>query len=234
MLEPARVKSHRAAILVAIAQNEVHQGHYDKALQAAEQAAKQAPGWLPAIITLAQAQMLSGHRRAMQRTIEKNWQRMPHPQLAAFVRSSAADPVEACKQIEKLCAVNENAPVSHLVMAEAALAADIWGAARRHLIALISRGEATQIVYRLMARLERRESGDEQGALQWMTKAADAPADPAWLCRTCGGTHKEWQALCSHCGEFNTLDWQSPGVSREQGSSVGHRGVEIIGELASP
>jgi HemY protein len=34
LLEPARVKKHRAAILVATAQNEVRQGRYDKALQA--------------------------------------------------------------------------------------------------------------------------------------------------------------------------------------------------------
>jgi HemY protein len=170
----------------------------------------------------------------MQRTIEKNWPRYPHPQLAALLRTRAADPVDACKQIEKLCAGNEDAPVSRLVMAEAALAADIWGEARRNLMALISRGQVTQIVYRLMARLERRESGDEQAALQWMTKAADAPADPAWLCHACGGMHKEWQALCAHCGSFNTLDWQSPGVSRGQAADIGTREPEIVGELVSP
>ncbi len=82
-------------------------------------------------------------------------------------------------------------------------------------MALISHGDATQTAYRLMARLERRESGDEQAALQWLTKATDAPADPIWLCQACGGAHKEWQALCAHCGSFNTLNWQSPGVSRK-------------------
>ena len=106
-----------------------------------------------------------------------------------------------------------------MAMADAALAADIWGAARRHLMALISRGEVTQSVYRMMARLERRESGDEQAALQWMTRAADAPADPVWLCQSCGGAHKEWHALCAHCNRFDTLDWQSPGMSRGRGQN---------------
>jgi HemY protein len=47
-----------------------------------------------------------------------------------------------------------------------------------------------------------------------MTRAADAPADPLWLCLDCGGGHAEWQALCAHCGTFNALHWQSPGMSR--------------------
>lgn len=214
MIDTTRVKKSRAALLAAGAQDEMRQGRYDKALQAAEQAARQAPGWLPAIITLAQAQNLSGHRRAMQRTVEKNWARHPHPQLAGFLRGNGADAVEACRQVEKLCAANEDSPVSRLVIAEAALDASIWGTARRHLTALIGRGGATQAAYRLMGRLERRESGDESAALQWLTKAAEAPADPAWLCQACGGAHKEWQALCSDCGTFDALHWQSPGVSR--------------------
>ncbi len=95
--------------------------------------------------------------------------------------------------------------------------ADIWGEARRHLTALINaRERATQSAYRMMARLERREKGDEQAAMQWMTKAAEAMPDPVWLCRTCGGAHEEWQATCRHCHSFATLDWQSPGISRVQ------------------
>jgi HemY protein len=165
--------------------------------------------------------------------IEKTWTRMPHPQLAILWRSGESDPTEACRQIEKLCRDNEDAPVSRLAMAEAAFAADIWGETRRHLMTLISRGEVTQSVYRLMARLERRESGDEQAALQWMTRAADAPPDPVWLCQTCGGAHTEWQALCAHCGSFSTLHWQSPGVSRGQAPGT-IPGSGIIGELMAP
>lgn len=225
LLEPARVKRHRAALLAAASQRAAQQGYSDKALQAAEKAAKQAPDWFPAILVLAQAQMTSGHRRAAHRTIEKNWPRMAHPQLASLWRSGESDLTEACQQIEKLCRDNEENAVSRLAMAEAAFAADIWGEARRHLMALINRGEATQSVYRLMAKLERRESGDEQAALQWMTRAADAPQDPVWLCQACGGAHKEWEALCAHCGAFDTLDWRSPGMSR--GRSGGFA-VELV------
>ncbi|HEU0118325.1 MAG TPA: heme biosynthesis HemY N-terminal domain-containing protein [Alphaproteobacteria bacterium] len=214
LMEPAQTKEARAALLTAASQDAAKSGDEDKALQSAEQAVKQANHWLPAIINLAQRQMGSGHTRAAQRTVEKYWGRMPHIQLANAYCTANLDALAAYRQLERLCHANENAAVSHLALAQAALDADIWGEARRHLIALVSHGDATQGVYRMLARLERRESGDEQAALQWMTKAADAPADPVWLCDACGGPHENWQATCHHCGSFNTLEWQSPGVSR--------------------
>ncbi|MFY9288059.1 MAG: heme biosynthesis HemY N-terminal domain-containing protein [Alphaproteobacteria bacterium] len=214
LMDGTTTKQARAAILTAQSQNEARFGSKDKSLQLAEQAVKQAPDWLPGIINLAQKQMLTEHHRAAHRTIEKNWQLHPHPHLAAAYRTDGSNPMDAYKHIMKLCRDHETLPESRLALAEAALAADIWGEARRHLIALISHGHATQKTYRLMARLERRESGDEQAALQWMTKAADAAADPVWLCQSCGGGHEDWQPICKYCSGFNTLAWQSPGVSR--------------------
>ncbi len=215
LMEPARAKQNRAALLVAASQSEAKQKHDDKALQAAEPAVRQVSDWAPAIINLARRQMDTGHHRAAHRTIEKYWGRAPHPLLAAVYRADQAEAMEAYKQVERLCHANLDAPASRFVLAEAAWASDIWGEARRHLIALISHNQATQGVYKMLARLERREGGDERTAMQWLIKAGEAPPDPVWLCQSCGGTQEEWQALCSHCGNFNTLEWQSPGVSRK-------------------
>jgi HemY protein len=228
-LEPERLRRYRAAIMIARAQAETRQGQHAKALQAAEQASRQAPEWLPAVINLAQSQIASGHPRAARRTVEKNWARLAHPQLASIYRADGSDPIEVYKLIEQLCRDNMEAPVSRLVLADAALKADIWGEARRHLTALLGNSRTTQSVYRMMARLERRESGDERAALQWMTKAAEAVPDPTWLCRACGGAHDEWQAACRHCGNFATLEWQSPGMSRNLGGNqmIGHQGSDL-------
>ncbi len=180
-----------------------------------------APGWTPALIVLVRRQMESGHTRAALRTIERAWDQSPHPQLAAAYRGAGADPLDVYKQIARLCRGSEENPISRMALAQAALDADIWGEARRHLLALAGQGQATQSVYRLLARLERRESGDEQAALQWLTRAVDAPADPAWLCRACGASHEEWQGSCRACGAFNALDWQTPGQSRAGGELGG-------------
>ncbi len=218
LIDPSRAKHYRAALLAAAAQNHARLGQSHDALATAEQAVRLDPSWAPALIVLAEQQLQAGQRRAANRTVEKNWARTPHPQLASIYRDSFSDPLDGYKYVEKLCRDNEDAPESRLVLAEAALAADIWGETRRHLIALISRNQATQAVFRMLARLERRESGDEQAALQWMTKAVDAAPDPIWLCRSCGGGQTEWSGTCSHCGSFDSLHWQSPGSSRAQSS----------------
>jgi HemY protein len=215
LMDPARTKRHQAAVLIAAAEDDVRQGQNDKALPAAERAARLAPNWLPAVLGLARQQIGAGHRRAAHRTIERAWARTPHPQLAALYRLAGnGDPIASYREIERLCREHTELAASRLILAEAALEADIWGEARRHLLALAGRNEATKSVYRMLARLERRESGNEQAALQWLTQAIDAPPDPLWLCHNCGGGQDEWHALCRHCGAFDTLDWETPGQSR--------------------
>jgi HemY protein len=214
LLDSASGRRTRAALRVAASREALMKGNSDKALQAAEQAAKQAPDWLPALINLVSTLAALKHNRAAHRVLERAWKNQPHPQLASVLRQTASKPLEAYKQTQHLCRGNENAPESRIALAEAALSADIWGEARRHLLAAVNGGVATQGVYKMLARAERRERGDERAAAAWLTKASEAVPDPAWLCRTCGGTHDEWQPVCVHCGSFDSLDWQSAGKSR--------------------
>lgn len=223
----------RAAILIIRAQSEAEIGNLDQALQAAEQAVRQAPLWAPTILALAHHQQEAGMKRAVNRTIEKHWAQLAHPQLAALYHSDTQDPLEHYKQIKYLCRHNEEADMSHLVLGEAALTADLWGEARHHLMTLVNHGHGTQIAFRLMAKLEKRESGNEMAALQWLTKAADAPSDPVWLCQACGGIHKEWKGVCDHCQNFATLEWQSPGVSRSLDHQEKKREMNFAGLFIS-
>ena len=216
LVDAGRAKRDQAAALLSAAAVESGCGRREEALQLLEQAARFAPHWVPVALALAMQQFASNHRRAALRTIEKAWSRTPHPQLAELYRaaSGADKPLEAYKHIERLTRAAPAHPVSMLALAEAALAADLWGEARRYFTALIGSSAASQSVFRALAKLERRESGDEAAAMQWLSKAADAAPDPRWLCVNCGGGHASWQSLCAHCGAFNSLDWQVPGVSR--------------------
>ncbi|MGB9152823.1 MAG: heme biosynthesis protein HemY, partial [Alphaproteobacteria bacterium] len=204
----------RAALRIAASRTAAMKGDLDAALQAAEQAVKQSPDWLPAIINLAEVLATGEHDRAVTRTIERAWKAHPHPQLAHIIRQQAANPLDAYKQTEHLCRGSENDIESRLALAEAALDADLWGEARRHLTANLNDGSATQSVYKKLARLERRQHGDERAAAGWLTKASEAAPDPTWLCRTCGGAHAQWQPVCTACGAFDSLEWQSAGKSR--------------------
>ena len=204
----------RAALRLAGSRSAVVSGDQDAALQAAEQAVKQAPEWIPALINLAEVLTSAGHNRAAMRVIERAWKTHPHPQLAQILRRLSTGPIDAFRQTERLCHGSETTTESRLALAEAALAADVWGEARRNLIACVNDRSATQGVYKMLAQLERRERGDERAAAAWLTKAAEAVPDPVWLCRVCGGAHEDWHPVCSPCGSFDSMDWQSAGKSR--------------------
>jgi HemY protein len=204
----------RSALRIAASRAAALNGDSDAALQAAEQAVKQSPDWVPALINLAETLSSTGHTRAATRRIERAWKTHAHPQLAQIIRKQAATPLDAFKQTERLCRGFETTAESRVALAEAALNADIWGEARRYLSLSLNDGSATQGVYKMLAKLERREHGDERAAASWLAKGSEAAPDPVWLCRACGGAHQEWQPICTSCGAFDSLDWQSAGKSR--------------------
>ena len=214
LLDSESGRRTRAALRIAAARAALTQGDDDAAVQAAEQAARHNPDWFPAQIQLAETLGHTGHRRAALRAIERAWKKNPHPQLAQILRENAASPMEAFKQTEHLCRGNESRIESRLALAEAALNADIWGEARRHLTTAIKDGIATQAVYKMLARLERRERGDERAAATWLAKASETASDPVWLCCVCGGAQTHWHPICAPCGSFDSLEWRSAGQSR--------------------
>ncbi len=209
-----RARQSRAALLLIAAERAVRHRDTQRALQAAEQAVKQVPDWLPAIIALARYQMADGHRRAAHRTIEKNWEAHAHPDLAHLYISASETPLQRYRLMEQLGRHHPEIPLSAMMIAEAALAADLWGEARRYLQILVNRGQATQNTYRMLAKLERHEHHNEKAAVAWGAAVINASPDPVWLCQTCGQGHAEWQPTCSHCHSFITLEWQTPGVGR--------------------
>lgn len=94
-------------------------------------------------------------------------------------------------------------------MAEAALAAEIFGVARSHLDKAEERG-ASRRLYRLKAMLTERDNGDIEAARGWWQRAAEAPADPSWICASCGTENDAWHALCVKCHAFDKLEWRTP------------------------
>ncbi|MBI3506109.1 MAG: hypothetical protein HY059_14815 [Proteobacteria bacterium] len=203
------------------------------AIAAAEKALRLAPDRPEIAATLATLYARDGRTRAAGALVEKEWARHPHPGLAAAYR--IARPVENAlqwvKQAERLAKLNPTHRESHVVLAEAALAAELWGEARRHAQAAIaaSGAEPGAGLCRLLARIAQSQGDDPEGARKWQVHAAEAPPDPAWTCRSCGQPHGEWRALCSGCGSFDRLEWRPP--ARLAGSVAA---IESAGGLAGP
>src|SRR3546814_17783823 len=73
--------------------------------------------------------------REAAKVVERSWLRTPSAELAALYGEVApeAKPLEQVKRFGRLAALNPEHRESHMELAEANLAAGLWGEARRHL-----------------------------------------------------------------------------------------------------
>src|SRR5262249_21650969 len=89
--------------------------------------------------------------------------------------------------------------------------------------------EPTQRVAALMSEIERRESGDEGRAREWMARALRAPRDPKWTAD--GIVSDRWMPVSPASGRLDALPGKVPLAELADG-----RDDEIIesGEATSP
>jgi HemY protein len=201
-----------AALTTALAMDARANGEGVRARALARRAQRLAPGFLPAAILRAEMLAGDGRKRAARRVVQAAWTRHPHPDLARLAASlEGADALARERAIERLVAANPEARESRIARAEAALDAKLWGVARTQLAPLAADAPSAHVC-RLMARLEA-EGGDTAAERAWLLRAATAPADPAWVCASCGVPAPAWTPKCPHCGEFATLAWGGDGAA---------------------
>ena len=212
LLPEDRAAHHRAAVLHELSLAAETAGDRRRALSLAASASEYAADFVPAAVHRARMLIADGRQRAARRLVERTWQRVPHPELArVWAELGGAMPaLELVTWFERLAALNPEASESHIAVAEAALAAQLWGEARRHLHAAI--GDAAERPPRrlclLMARLEEGEHPGSDMVRSWLERATGALPDPAYVCAACGDTSEVWRARCANCGGFDTLAWR--------------------------
>ncbi len=212
LIDMPTVARRRAAILVERARLAEAAGSPDEALALAKEAHKAAPGFVPATAAaVGRLGAVGKTRRATNLAIDA-WSRAPHPDIAhAFVAIFAKeDPLQRLRQVERLAAAKPEHPESRLALAEAALAAQLWGEARRHLDPLLATPEPPARACRLMAEIAKSEHGDLAAAESWRTRADQAAPDACWVCDKCGAQAQRWSAICGHCGAFDSLSHRAP------------------------
>jgi HemY protein len=156
--------------------------------------------------------LLAEHRigRAT-KAVERAWRIAPHPELAQIYRAihDSEPPLPRFKACERLAAQNPTARESHLALSEAALDAQLWGEARRHLKEALATGVTPRLCL-LMARLEEAEHSDLGPVREWLDRSVGAMPDPRYVCASCGRESLDWRSLCLRCGTFDALSWRTP------------------------
>lgn len=205
-------RGQRAVLAVALSHEAAAAGDQAAAAKQARRAHDLDPALVPATVAYAKCLAETGKARRATKVIEAAWSQAPHPELAAAYGDLAGEdeaPLDRVKRFQRLHSLRPEHSESHLALAEANLAAQLWGEARRHLEQSESVPRSVRVL-RLLADLEEQEHGDLKAARRWLDEAATAPMEDAWYCDSCGSIAGQWGASCASCDSFATLSWQSP------------------------
>ncbi len=184
-----------------------------QALDLAVKAHQADPMLVEATVEAAEHLHRAGKDRKAAAVIENTWRAAPHPALieAHVALAPAETALQRVKRLEKLVKLNPDAADGHVALAEAAMAATLWGHARSHLDRAVAL-RPTAGIYILLAKLEREEKKDEPAAQAWLAKAATAAPEPAWMCVACGKAADRWSVTCPACGALDPLAWRQPAM----------------------
>lgn len=203
-------KRRRAVLSAASAIEAEAQGDADNALKHAEDALNLAPGFGPAALIAAKQAAAQGKQWRAASIIETAWSQSPHPDLArAYANIKPEEPPQArAKRLAALASMNPNHPESQVLNTAVAMSQGRYEDAKEHLRPLVERWPAVRICL-LMADIERSLGGDSLIARDWSTRALKAQRDAQWTCASCTRPHNDWAPICTSCGAFDTLGWQS-------------------------
>ena len=186
-------------------------GEMRDALRVADEARAADASFLPAALLSAGLAKEAGRDGAAQRAVVEAWRHCPHPALGRLFLALHADrtAAEQLARAQKLAAENGDHAESHVLLARQALEAKQWGTARRQLErAVLERPTAG--VYRLLARLEEAETGNEEAVRRRLREASEAAPDPGWLCTGCASASPAWSIVCGRCGAVDSIEWRTP------------------------
>jgi len=210
LVSPVDAKRRKALVLYQRAREDADAGEDEAALDSALRASGFAHDFVPAAVLAARLAARSRPRKAA-RVIERTWRVAPHPELAiAYAEIYAADlPARRVKRFVRLAGMNPSHPQSHLAVADAAVAAGLWGVAWNNLQPLVESDGATSAqACRLMAVYKRDGNGDPTAAEDWDRRALASDEMQVWRCVDCGHEGPLWEPICPGCNGFDTQVWR--------------------------
>lgn len=200
----------RALLITAKAEDAIREGENSEAVKLLRKALNAHPDFSGAAILLTELYVKVGQPGKAREIVTQSWQISPNGALGQlYLQSLEGDALAKVKAVEKLIAGKTDHPESQLLLAEAALKAQLWGMARSNLQKAIGQNAQARH-YRLLADLEFAEKQDPAKARELLVKASHANPDPDWRCGACGAETGKWSVICPSCHSFGAIDWRAP------------------------
>lgn len=154
-----------------------------------------------------------GEDKKAKKCLENAWRAAPHPELYQCFRTIARNDDTLLRHIEQLTHSHPTHTESCLALAQTACDAGLWRQAEEYLAPIISNADERCCL--LMVHIKE-SLGIAEEALSWREKMSQAPPRPIWQCGSCFEHHKEWQAVCHHCGTIAAIEWRSTSKRRSK------------------
>lgn len=199
----------RALVANERARRAERDGDARDAIAYAKQALTADPSLADAALRLSRLQAAQDLARQAAGVLEKSWKIEPLPEIGnAYARLVPEEaPLQRLRRMEKFAALQPEAWTTQRLLGETALAAKLWGQARKHLIAA-AEIRPTAGLLGLLSRLELEEYKNQNAAQAWLARVP--AADPDWVCGACGGHSTSWQLACPSCAALDRLAWEAP------------------------
>ncbi|MCF6320747.1 MAG: heme biosynthesis protein HemY [Rhizobiaceae bacterium] len=227
LIDKDTAKRHRAVLLTARAIDE-EPTNPELAAKLAKEAHRLAPDLVPAAVIGAKALVRGNNLRKASKLIEAVWKRAPHPELAqSYIHLRMGDSAtDRLKRARNLAKMRTNHPEGNMAIAEAAMDAKDWEAAREAMKSVLA-NNITERACLIMADIEEGEYADAGRMRDWLSRAVRAPRDAKWTAE--GYTSETWLPISPVSGEIDVFEWKVP-VEQLQ---ISNDTIDI-GDLAEP
>jgi len=211
LLDKPTANRWRAVLKTAIAQD-LAERDAKGALSLAQEALGLAPTLVPAAALAGKLLAGAGDFRKASKVLEAAYRTTPHPDLAAaYLRVRIGDStLDRFARARTLARLAPNDPESQMTLARAALDAHEFDAAQEALAPLVSyapgAARPTPRVCLLQSELEE-ALGHDGAAREWLSRAARAPRDRAWVAE--GFVSDHWSPV-SPAGTLDAFVWRAP------------------------
>ena len=185
--------------------------HPQEALRLARMALKRRPNFAPAALVAVRVLTRHGDTKVALKLIESVWAKAPHPDLgAAYLEALPKDSnAQTLERVKKLVALAPDAVESRHLLAQVALSARDFGAARTALAPLVAEDEQpTAHSCLLMAEIEDAECGPSGPVREWLARGSRAPRDPVWIAD--GVVSRSWAPISPKTGRLDAFEWAPP------------------------
>lgn len=198
-----------AVINSALANEAYQQRKFLLAIKHAKIALKSEANFLPALEILLKSWLKLGFTFKVSWKIKSLWRENPHLILAEIFdlinrKSSSKTRIKAMK---KLAQTNKESGLGKLAIGMVAFRSGAFQTAKEFLNLSLAR-EKTYRAYKLLAASEK-ALGNSEEYKRNIAKAEMLEHDDHYSCNSCGHLSSKWNAKCTSCGSYDSLEWNS-------------------------